>query len=288
MQGEHETIWDDNRTLLHFRKVYANNELLPAHWHNHLEMIYIICGEMTAYINEAVYGLKQGDIVIVNPQDIHYTHVQDVCEYYLLQIPAFHLERICTDWKLLYFSEYIPYSIDTESLNDKLIQIFREMSRLNSEKAKGNHLLMLIQLYQLLYLLYTEGSILLSIQSKSRTERDLQRIEQSMTYVKKHYREPLSLAMVSENLSLSTEYFCRMFKKYTGQTFLEYVSQVRLSHFYEDLLQTEESITFLLDKNGITNYKTFMHAFKATYGMTPCKLREQERGSEVVLECKSN
>lgn len=285
MQGEHETIWDDSQTLLYFKRVWGSNELLPAHWHNHLEILYIISGSMTAYVNETVYELRRGDIVLVNPQDIHYTHIHEECEYYLLQIPAVHLERICATWKLLHFSEHIPYSTDEESLNHKLADIFFELDRLDSEKEKGNHLLILIQLYQLLHLLYTKDSILLSAQNKSRTERDFQRIEQSMEYVRMHYREPISLTEMSGHLSVSTEYFCRLFKKYTGQTFLEYVSQVRLSHFYEDLLQTDESITFLLDKNGITNYKTFMKAFKAAYGTTPYKLREREERIRCEKSC---
>lgn len=280
MQGEHETIWDDSRTLSYFKLVWGSNELLPAHWHNHLEILYIISGKMSAYINEIVYELGAGDIVLVNPRDIHYTHIQEECEYYLLQIPGVHLERISSDWKLLHFSEYIPYTIQVDSLNRRLAYIFEEINRLNNGKEEGNHLLILTQLYQLLHLLYTDDSTLLSVQNKNRAERDFHRIEQSMEYVKEHFREPLSLAEVAGQVSVSTEYFCRLFKKYTGRTFLEYVSQVRLSHFYEDLLQTDKSITFLLEKNGITNYKTFMKSFKATYGTTPAKLRAGERGGD--------
>lgn len=275
MRGEHETIWDDKRTLVHFRRVTGSNELLPAHWHNHLEILYITAGAMKAYINEVVYELNCGDIVLVNPQDIHYTHVHGSCEYYLLQIPAVHLERIREDWKLLHFREYLPGDGETAQLNQRLTAILREWDALEQRQEKGGHLLILVQLYRFLYLLYTEASDMVSSESRSRTERDFQRVEQIMEYVKAHYREPVSLAEAAGHLSLSTEYFCRLFKKYTGQTFLEYVSQVRMSRFYEDLLQTEDSITFLLDKHGITNYKTFMKGFKAAYGTTPYKLRSE-------------
>lgn len=276
MRGEHENIWDDKRTLVHFRRVSGSNELLPAHWHNHLEIIYITTGVMEAYINEVVYELNSGDIVLVNPQDIHYTHVHGCCEYYLLQIPATHLERIREDWKLLHFKEYLPCTGETKLLNQQLTDILSRWDALEQQREDGGHLLILVLLYQFLHLLYTEASDMVSRESKSRTERDFQRMEQIMEYVKVHYREPISLTEAAGHLSLSTEYFCRLFKKYTGQTFLEYVSQVRMSRFYEDLLQTEESITFLLDKHGITNYKTFMKAFKTAYGNTPYKLRAED------------
>lgn len=280
MRGEHENIWDDKRTLVHFRRVMGSNELLPAHWHNHLEIIYITSGVMEVYINDVVYELECGDIVVVNPQDIHFTHVHGICEYYLLQIPATHLERIAEDWKLLHFKEYLPHIGETSQLNRRLTDILKEWDVLERQQEKGGHLLILVQLYQFLHLLYTEASDLISRESKSRSERDFQRMEQIMKYVKLHYREPISLAEAAGYLTLSTEYFCRLFKKYTGQTFFEYVSQVRMSRFYEDLLQTEESITFLLDKHGITNYKTFMKAFKAVYGNTPYRLRQSVRADE--------
>ena len=38
------------------------DELLPAHWHEHLEIIYVLGGEITASINDVSYELKKGDI----------------------------------------------------------------------------------------------------------------------------------------------------------------------------------------------------------------------------------
>ena len=277
MNLSHEMIKDDNLTQFYFSEVDAENELLPAHWHNHLEIICLKSGTMTANINEISYELISGDILIVNPRDIHYTHVHEDCHYFLLQIPTMHLERISPDWKLLHFVEYIPVSQDSSSLNAHLSAIFKELTHLNTTREKGYNLLLLIQLYQFLHLLYTRDSSLLSAQSKSRTDRDFLRIEQSMQYAKKNFRKQISLAEVAEHIMVTPEYFCRLFKKYTGQTFFTYLAQIRLLNFYQDLMQTEESITYLLEKNGITNYKQFMIMFKEAYGTTPHRLRMLEK-----------
>ena len=58
-QGEHEIISDDGLMQLYFTQVDASNELLPAHWHEHLEMICMQHGAMTAYINETSYELQR-------------------------------------------------------------------------------------------------------------------------------------------------------------------------------------------------------------------------------------
>lgn len=94
-----------------------------------------------------------------------------------------------------------------------------------------------------------------------------------MNWVKVHYPEPLSLETAADSLALSKEYFCRLFKKYTGQTFLEYLNDVRTMHLYEDLQNSDETITVLMEKNGLSNYKIFMRTFKKLYGSTPQKMR---------------
>lgn len=277
MRGEHETISDDDLLQLYFMVVDASNDLLPAHWHQHLEIIHLINGRMTAYINETSYELAPGDILIVNPKDIHYTHVHGKGHYNLLQIPSVHLKRISQDWEFLYFSELHVYSEKEESLNYRLTEIFSELTRLNKDKERGSHLLFLIQIYKLLYLLYTMDGTVVNIQSRNRTERDYCRIVSSMDYVRKNYMKQITLKEAAKELSLTPEYFCRLFKKYTGQTFLTYVNQVRLMHFHQELLQTDESITYLLNKNGIMNYKVFIRTFKETYGTTPYALRKNQQ-----------
>lgn len=48
-------------------------------------------------------------------------------------------------------------------------------------------------------------------------------------------------------------------------------------HLYEDLKNTDDSITVLMEKNGIRNYKVFMRTFKKLYGDTPQKIRSEIR-----------
>lgn len=271
----HETIYDDEQTQLFFNSIDSMNELVPPHWHNHLEVLYICSGTMLAFINEKTYELHAGDILVVNPLDIHYTQMQGNVHYYLLQISASHLARIRKDLSLVHFIEYLPANTSGEikTLNQELKTIFMELARLDQNREAGYQLLFLIQIYQMLYLIYTKASELLTHEDRKQNARDFERIKQSMQYVRENYMHPITLSDLATLLSLSPEYFCRLFKKYTGQSFLAYVNQIRLQNFHHDLMHSEESITFLLEKNGITSYKTFMKQFKKAYGTTPHRLR---------------
>ena len=107
MRAEYENVLDDHLGKIHFTYVNTWDELLPAHWHEHLEIIYVLGGEITASINDVSYELKKGDIFLVNSNDIHYTYTHEDARYYLLQIPPVHLERISAKWKGLKFQEFI-------------------------------------------------------------------------------------------------------------------------------------------------------------------------------------
>ena len=287
MNAEYENVLDDHPGKLHFTFVNTWDQLLPAHWHEHLEIVYVTGGAITASINDVSYELKKGDIFLVNSNDIHYTYTHEDARYFLLQIPPVHLERVSPRWNSLKFQEFIPgESEDGEKnrnmvracLNSQMAEIFHEIDGLYQEKKEGYHLLVLAAVYRLLFLLYTEGIRTEEEASGSHGAlRDLERMKLCMEYVQAHYGETISLADAAGLLSITPEHFCRLFRKYTGQTFLAYVNQIRMEHFYNDLLETDENITFLLDKNGITNYKGFLLKFKDRYDQSPKAVRRKNR-----------
>ena len=56
-----------------------------------------------------------------------------------------------------------------------------------------------------------------------------------------------------------------------GINFKNYLVNVRLSSAYRDLINTDYSITHIALENGFPNLKSFITAFKRTYGETPYK-----------------
>jgi YesN/AraC family two-component response regulator len=103
--------------------------------------------------------------------------------------------------------------------------------------------------------------------------KQIARLKGVLQYVAQSYQEPISLKTAADIASLNQEYFCRMFKKCMGVTFLEYINLVRIDHIHDELLVTDDSITDILERNGFTNYKVFSRMFKAQFGMTPRELR---------------
>ncbi len=276
---EHELVKDDFQLQLRFEINDTVSDYFPAHWHNHLEILFALDGTMTAYVNDRKYELSRQDILIINPREIHSTQVHGKIRYILLQIPPDDLKRLIPNSEMLYFEEFYPNGITNNASTHKMQTLLTKMKNEFDRKEDGYQLLFRSYFYEFLHELYKNHTTKLSLESKTKAAKNILRIEQIMDYVRAHYKKTITLDEISASLSLSSEYFCRLFKKYTAQTFLEYVNTVRLVHFYSDLMHSNDSITYLMDKNGITNYKVFIRMFRQAYGGTPQKIRNSKANS---------
>lgn len=270
----HEIINDDSRLQLHIA-FHANSMYYsPPHWHSHLEILFIQKGYMTAYINEQKYTLQKNDIFIVNPKEIHATQTYGQADYLLLQLPKDYYERLLPHASSLRFQEYFPSIVGNTSLQTMREEL-TELCHTYQSGEDGYLLHLSSVLYEFLHHLYRNYAHRLSPEALDKENRNFARMEEILQYIQQNYRDTLSLQETAATFHVSPEYFCRLFKKHTGQTYLQYINAIRIMYFYQDLLRTDYSITDLMDRHGISNYKVFLRDFKFTYGCSPSEIRKQ-------------
>ena len=254
------------------------DQLITNHWHNSLEVLYIASGKMDTGINNAIYHLKRGDLIIINSGDIHFTRCRDYAKIYVLQVPYPLLNTHIPNYDYVRFQDSDGSVVFSNPAKvDELSRLMIQMYEIMLEQKPGYTLLFSSKLYQFLFILFQRYHTDISSRTKQKSDRNLIRLEQVMNYVKSHYTQPISLEDAAQILSLNPEYFCRYFKKYMGMTFLEYVNSIRLYHIHQDLLNTNYSVSELMDRHGFTNYKLFSKMFRNTYGCPPGMFRRQQK-----------
>ncbi len=71
--------------------------LFNHHWHNHLEFLYFTKGSAMIELNSVPYDVREGDLVVINSNDLHYGVSQcDDLVYYamILDIKLLHSHSI--------------------------------------------------------------------------------------------------------------------------------------------------------------------------------------------------
>lgn len=273
----HEEVSENVNLPAKLDLVHCPSTTIPAHWHEYLEILYLIDGRLTAVIQAESYEQEPGSLLVINSNELHMTQTAGFSTYVLLQISAEQMRRFFPNFEALHFQTMIQKNGQDPDKKE----LFFHLETMVSEYEKqvdGYQLLVTAHLYEFLYYLYRCCSSWNDSKASDGASRDRKRIAEIMDYIRRNFRKPLTLDDAAASQGLSREYFCRLFKKYTGQTFLAYLNSVRTMNFYEDLLKSDESITQLMAQNGLTNYKVFMRVFKEMYGTTPQKVRKSASG----------
>lgn len=123
----------------------------------------------------------------------------------------------------------------------------------------------------------------LSFQLDEGTEADKQNYERQIHSLEKYLKENLSRNIsrteASKMLHLNEDYFSRLFKKYTGTTYKDYIMELRIGQAKHLLAKSCLSVSIIAGKVGYDNFSYFSTIFRKMTGMSPQEYRQQEKQS---------
>lgn len=279
----HEQIQYQPETGMLFEIYDTDGFFNSKHWHNGLEIIYLIAGGMTLNISESNYMLKPGGFIVVNSKTIHSVICREKGRHLLLQIPYEILEKSISNIDIIKFNCYSASAASGGNGNNAGVrETLEKLKSLFEAPRDDGYILMFNSLvYELIYKLVKGFKSSADPALKKKTDRNIQRLGVVLQYARQHYAENITLQDAAEAVALNREYFARFFRKYMGMTFMEYVFAIRLEHVYYDIANTDYTIGSIADKHGFChNYKLFVKKFKEQYGCSPGEVRKRSRKDE--------
>ena len=240
---------------IHFSADIENN--CDPHYHNQIEIIYIISGEQTVQINSTDIVLKEGQMAIADSYDIHSYIYREGTISTVIVIP------------IDLMNDYVKYkgnqSLKTNFILDKhaassAYALIKKIQSCNKGlEVKGLINLMMSKIVSSTGL----------IKKKSKTF-DYALIRRVLEYIESNYMNPISLTQISERFGYTTTHFSHIFNNYMRCNLNEYVNMVRLKQFFElKHKKPHMNLADLAFNVGFMSLPTFYRAFNKKYGMTP-------------------
>ena len=109
--------------------------------------------------------------------------------------------------------------------------------------------------------------------TESREKNSAGLIKQAQEYIRAHFAQDLSRDNVSRQVNVSPYYFTKLFKEETGQTFVEYLTSIRMEKAKTLLNTTDKSMKEICTAVGYSDPNYFSRSFKKNTGETPTEYR---------------
>jgi two-component system response regulator YesN len=99
-------------------------------------------------------------------------------------------------------------------------------------------------------------------------------MEEITGFLKEHYFEDLSLVDVATRFHFDPTYFSKLFKAFNKESFIEYMTRLRIEKACDLLLNSNMKIHEIAELVGYENQRYFSQVFKKVTGNTPSDYRE--------------
>ena len=248
--------------------------IMPLHWHKEFEIIRILSGKFTVFLNNEKYILNRGDFLIISGGTLHRGE-PDSCVYECLVFDINMLKRQKNDAVGKYISPLIngsltfknPISPKSADLSDTLNSLF---SIFNSKKPYYQ-----LHIYSLMFfmisMLYSEGYAV-PLNNKI-NEKKMQMMISLLSWLDENFTEEITLKMLSDITGYSEKYICRIFKEYTSRTPINYINELRIEKACHEISENNFSVTHAAYDSGFNDLSYFCRLFKDYKGVTPTQYR---------------
>lgn len=234
------------------------------HIHDCYEVYVNVSGNVAFLVNNALYPVRQGDIIVSRPGELH------LCVY---RGPELH-ERFCfwihcpQDSALLAFTrreDFANYLHFSREVRQELLQLLYD---LKDADARNREPARTAGIFRFLALLS---------ESKLSTPADPvlpQAMQQVLDYIRTNFTQLHSAADIAEGCHISTSTLNRWFRTYLQLSPHKYVEALKLS-LAQKMLVEGCSVTDACNGAGFSDCSRFIAIFKAKFGKTPLQYQKQ-------------
>lgn len=276
MEARHQTTINKYTGHLPVNVFNTDVQVFPPHWHERVEIVYVLGDELNIGLNNSVYTLHNRDILIINMGEVHYFLMQpQKCDRIIIQFDLSLFEEIASNISGRRLTEPL-ITCDTTG-GGKISPVHEYFERnilgINNEiksRDAGFEFFIAARLCELAagMIRYIPNEKICPA-DKNKQIKKLELLEKVTKYIDKNLHREINLSEVAKHVNFSKYHFTRFFKDTTGMTFWKYLNNYKVSKAANRLINSSDSILEIAFDSGFNSIKTFNRVFKQVRGCSP-------------------
>ncbi|MBE7053120.1 MAG: AraC family transcriptional regulator [Ruminococcaceae bacterium] len=247
------------------------------HIHNEIEVLYIEKGKTDVKISDFSSVAQKGDIIFVNPLEVH-TFIPHKDEEYKHKCLCFDTslvadKKVCE--KLVNGNIKIDYHLKGETkITDLFLKIYDAVIK-NEDTLMFESMECISGIF-----CHLMKNQLLKDENKSQKSEIF--CHMVMEYISKNFDKQITSADVAEQFFYTQSYFCRIFNENFGVSFSNYLNIYRIYAAKQMLEKTDKKISDIAYECGFLNPEYFTKTFKKYTGKLPSDYKKSQYSTKNV------
>ena len=255
------------------------NYAAPVHWHDDIELIAVLSGEMQYNVNGEVIVLKENEGIIVNARQLHFGFSEErkECDFICILL---HPLMLCTT--SAYERDFVLPVLHNRNaafikLNKEIIwqkEILEDIEHMYSVKDEKSAPIKVQTLFLNIWVRLYEN-----ITHENHPEiqnADLSILKNMIGFIQQNYAVKISLADIAASGAVGQSKCCKLFAKYISQTPNMYLTQYRLDKSTKLLKNTDMTVTEIAHAVGFNGSSYYAEAFRKWSGISPSEYRKDD------------
>ncbi len=250
---------------------------IDFHLHSGYEIFFLVSGDVHYFVENKLYPLKHGDLIITNNHEIHKPSFQSDQPYERITIEfdptvlgLFSSEKF--DLMNCFYNRPLGEQ-NKIALNDmqvgEVLQLFHKTERFSHNASDGDEILIINYMAELLIYI---NRIFFKIVPDDEFIDISKKLRPIIDHIDQNLDADLSLEALEKKFYISRYYLSKLFKKSIGSTIHNYITYKRISKA-KKLLAEGVSVTQTCERCGYNDYSNFLSMFKRTVGISPGKYK---------------
>lgn len=245
----------------------------PLHYHQDIELVYVLEGEINLRSGYCTYQLHEGDLFCNNGHEVHSISSESgnnvICSI-----------KISNSFFTQYFpklshSSYrtyskVPHDEKFDTLRRYYLTILHDYLKQNFDYKKQciyqmNELIKYLNKYFNLF--SVSDKVVVGFESSNQITID--RISRIIDYIYANYADKITLQNLSEAEHLSPFYLSHLIHEYTGMSFRDFLCFARAERSEISLLETDKKISAIAKESGFSTTAYYKKYFEQWFGHSP-------------------